>query len=102
MALVACEECGSEISSKANACPKCGCPVGSEKKAVERDEMGYEVSAGGGATSKSSGGVFEFVGFAMIVLGMVGCIGSRSGEYGGSIALVSIGFVVFVAGRFMR
>ena len=27
MALMACEECGREVSSKAAACPGCGCPV---------------------------------------------------------------------------
>lgn len=27
MALIRCEECGREISSKAAACPGCGCPV---------------------------------------------------------------------------
>jgi hypothetical protein len=27
MALIACEECGKEISNRASACPHCGCPV---------------------------------------------------------------------------
>ena len=27
MALIKCEECGKEISSRASACPNCGCPV---------------------------------------------------------------------------
>ena len=27
MALINCEECGKQISSKAQACPHCGCPV---------------------------------------------------------------------------
>ena len=27
MALIACKECGKEISSKAEACPACGAPV---------------------------------------------------------------------------
>jgi hypothetical protein len=31
MALIKCEECGNEVSSKADACPKCGAKVGPEK-----------------------------------------------------------------------
>ncbi|WP_455714122.1 hypothetical protein [Anaerosporobacter sp.] len=27
MALVACEECGREISDRAESCPHCGCPI---------------------------------------------------------------------------
>ena len=27
MALIKCSECGKEISSKASACPYCGCPI---------------------------------------------------------------------------
>ena len=27
MALLKCEDCGKDVSSKANACPNCGCPV---------------------------------------------------------------------------
>lgn len=30
MALIKCEECGHEVSDKASACPKCGCPTGSQ------------------------------------------------------------------------
>ena len=46
MALINCPECGIEVSEKAIACPKCGCPIvssahdsepnmGSEKKEIE-------------------------------------------------------------------
>ena len=27
MALIKCEDCGNEVSSKADCCPKCGCPA---------------------------------------------------------------------------
>lgn len=27
MALIKCPECGEEVSEKALACPKCGCPI---------------------------------------------------------------------------
>ena len=32
MALIKCNECGKEISSKAKVCPNCGSPLGKEKK----------------------------------------------------------------------
>lgn len=31
MALIKCQECGKEISNKANTCPNCGCPIEKEK-----------------------------------------------------------------------
>ena len=34
MALIKCAECGKEISSKASACPNCGCPIEKETKKV--------------------------------------------------------------------
>ena len=30
MALIKCPECGSEVSDKAVACPRCGCPIKAE------------------------------------------------------------------------
>ena len=27
MAMIKCSECGTEVSSKASACPKCACPI---------------------------------------------------------------------------
>ncbi len=34
MALISCSECGNEVSDKAAACPKCGCPVSVSVPAV--------------------------------------------------------------------
>lgn len=34
MALIKCNECGKEISDKANTCPNCGCPIEKGKKKV--------------------------------------------------------------------
>lgn len=42
MAIVKCKECGSQVSSKASACPGCGAPVTSARiviKAVFRYSM---------------------------------------------------------------
>lgn len=35
MALIACPECGSEVSDKAPTCPKCGVPIASAKSDVK-------------------------------------------------------------------
>ena len=34
MALVPCPECATEVSDRAPACPKCGCPIRVESKVV--------------------------------------------------------------------
>jgi hypothetical protein len=38
MALMKCEECGRDVSSKAKACPHCGCPVNPRKVSVSKEE----------------------------------------------------------------
>lgn len=37
MALIRCIECGNEVSSYANVCPKCGCPV---QKSIDSENDG--------------------------------------------------------------
>ena len=32
MALIKCIECGNNVSEYAESCPKCGCPMSSNKK----------------------------------------------------------------------
>ena len=34
MALIKCSECGADISEKASACPKCGCPLDITKQVM--------------------------------------------------------------------
>lgn len=34
MALIKCSECGADISEKASACPKCGCPLNITKQII--------------------------------------------------------------------
>lgn len=50
MALVSCNECGSEISDKAAACPKCGNPMGIEapKATKVKADVGYNIVLVGG------------------------------------------------------
>lgn len=86
MALTKCRECEKEVSDQALSCPGCGCPM---------------VVASPVDEGRSSGGVFEFVGFALILGGLVSCMASDDVGSGSSLALV-MGFCVFLAGRFMR
>lgn len=47
MALVKCSECGKEISSKATACPYCGCPIeDTVKEGVVRIKMPNNIVKG--------------------------------------------------------
>ena len=41
MALIKCEECGTEISNRAQQCVKCGCPVKNDAlvKVVSNEEI---------------------------------------------------------------
>lgn len=43
MALILCEDCGKEISSKAPACIHCGCPLIQQASAPTRETFLYEV-----------------------------------------------------------
>ena len=46
MALIRCPECGKEISSKADKCPNCGCPVDDiiQKNAIEDQPDTFNLS----------------------------------------------------------
>lgn len=87
MALIKCSECGSEVSDKAAACPKCGNPIN-------------EIEPPREATTKttSSGALAKFIGFMMIVIGMFMAIAGAYGSLGG--VLIFIGIVLFIMGRF--
>ena len=39
MALIKCEECGKEISDRADACPHCGCPITHISEPVTRNNF---------------------------------------------------------------
>lgn len=41
MALIKCPECESEISDKAEACPKCGCPIQKIQSETETDTVSF-------------------------------------------------------------
>lgn len=51
MALIQCRECGGQISDKAPACPKCGCPA--ESPVVFREERDASIGDLAKATGKA-------------------------------------------------
>jgi len=53
MALIKCEECGKEVSDKAETCPHCGAPVESGEKGIEEDKSKKQ-NGKGEQTSKST------------------------------------------------
>lgn len=54
MALIACPECGREISEKAAQCPSCGCPVAAATK-TQTGAPGAQAVSDKGGTSSSTG-----------------------------------------------
>ena len=51
MSLIKCTECGADISDKAKACPKCGCPIGTNLVAVPES---YEMVQAQNESTKSN------------------------------------------------
>ena len=43
MALIKCEECGREISDKAESCPNCGCPINDVNLDVGKDKHKFKI-----------------------------------------------------------
>lgn len=65
MALISCPECGSEVSDKAPACPRCGVPIASAPKEVlihvdrvrgQIFNIGCSIAAGGKVVAKGKQG----------------------------------------------
>ncbi|HTH08060.1 MAG TPA: zinc ribbon domain-containing protein [Acidovorax sp.] len=86
MALIACGECGTEISSKAAACPKCGAPP--QGKGIVTTQQTSKVFK-----------VMQLVGFILIVAGVVSCVAAPTGETLGSTWTWLMGLALFFAGR---
>lgn len=70
MALIACPECGKEISDKATACPHCGAPAASK---AEKPRNKYDVPAGKKPSSPWP---------AVIAVAVVGAIAVSYGHLG--------------------
>ena len=90
MAMISCPECGKEISDKAAYCPSCGAPISTQGPTSAK---ATSIKVG------RTGGKWEGLGFILIVAGMITAIGTDSSNHLGGI-LVTIGFVVFIFGRF--
>lgn len=94
MALIACGECGKQISDKAAACPHCGAPTpsasgtGSTKGIVTTQQ-----------TSKIFK-VFQLIGVLIIIAGVVACVGKSPGESTiGSTGLSMLGLLIYAGAR---
>ena len=83
MALTKCPDCGNGVSSAAANCPQCGRPISKMSGNVDQTQR--------------KGGKYEGIGFLLILGGIAVCF--ASGALGG--ALILVGFVVFLIGRFM-
>lgn len=91
MALIACTECGKEVSDKASSCPNCGAPI-SENSSVSLNPQSH-------AKVTRTGAAWEGIGFLLIVVGMITAMASGSDNHTGGIMLAA-GFIVFLIGRF--
>lgn len=86
MALINCPECNREVSDSATSCPGCGHPlIATHTKSTDKP-----------TSVVRSGGKYEGLGFLLISVGVIMMI---AGQAGGGLA-ISIGFVVFLIGRF--
>ena len=81
MALQACNECGSSVSSKAASCPRCGNPIAGPGMSVQ---------------ASSAGRRGKIAGFLLILIGMF--IAIAGNPLGGLVCFA--GFAVFVWARF--
>ena len=84
MALIPCLECGTEVSDLAMACPKCARPL-------------REASSETPVVTKRAGAPWEMWGFGLIAVGIVLGIAGMGGFAG---ALIAVGFMIFIVGRF--
>ena len=83
MPLISCPDCGRQVSDSAPNCPQCGKPMA--------------MFSGKTVETTRKGGVYEGVGFLLIVGGIFACF--ASGAVGS--VLILVGFIVFLVGRFM-
>lgn len=97
MALITCEECGKEYSDKAEKCPGCGCPNKNFEPAdIIVDKPKGAFAAGRLAIGIISILLFVFITFQSCVVGLNNAIqenGSESGSMG-----FFLGFFMLIAG----
>lgn len=91
MVLIACAECGKEISDKAISCPNCGAPI-SGNPSVSLNPQSH-------AKITRTGAAWEGIGFLLIVVGMITAMASGPNNHMGGVMLAA-GILVFLVGRF--
>jgi len=96
MALIKCFECRKEISEKAKACPHCGAPL-KQTIEVDRNVINEPIKT---TETKRKGGSYELVGFLLILVGMGSCVAGGDAGFTFGFICVSVGFVIFLFGRF--
>lgn len=81
MALIKCSECGTEVSDRADKCPKCACPIGTsfdpKTQVIEQTSKKLKLQLVIGAiiilASFPAGYVFESAGISifLLVIGLI-------------------------------
>lgn len=99
MALIACDECGKQISSNAAACPGCGNPIatataGPEAVVVQDAPIITTQETGKGHK------VVQLIGGAIVILGVVSCVAAAQPNPLASTLISAVGAVIYLAGRF--
>ena len=90
MALIACPDCGKDISSNAQSCIHCGAPINAQPP------QNPQVTK---VTATRSAGSYEAVGTVLILIGMVTGISTGADNHiGGWVA--GAGALIFLIGRF--
>ena len=93
MALVKCGECGSEVSDKATACPKCGNPIAA---AADIAHTGAPITTTQATAKKFKGQ--QLLAAAACALGVIFLVaGGNSASWGGLLLLA--GLVWFLLAR---
>lgn len=97
MALIECQDCGAQVSDRAQACPKCGGPMAAPR-ATAPIQLAQE-SSRKVYTTEQTGKPYksaQLIGGAMLIFGLIaGLAGAAMG--GGAIGF--IGLVVYLGAR---
>lgn len=88
MALISCSECGKDVSDKAASCPNCSAPISGAISVSLNPKSHVEITR--------TGGKWEGIGFIFVVIGLITAIAGQG--FGG--LLMTVGFVIFIIGRF--
>ena len=101
MALIACPECSRKVSTRAEVCPQCGCPltVGPDVVAGRRVQT-VEQTAKTFKAWRLAGNIIAVVGTLILLMGCT--VMRESGETAGvwlGVSIIGIGVLTDVAAR---